>query len=110
VNNFGEYIRKRYEQRNWKQADLARAAKLDTAVISNLVHGHRGPGLDTIVAIARAFDDEPEKFFRAAIGLPPDPEYSEYQRSMMYQMGKLPLDEQRVYVEILEVLMSNRRA
>lgn len=69
--NFGEWLQTELDNRNWKQADLSRATGLDTAVISNLRNGKRGPGEDTCTAIATAFHLPPEVVFRAA-GLLPD--------------------------------------
>lgn len=71
MENFSEWLRKQLKDKRWRQADLARAANLDPAVISNLVNEIRGPGEDTCTAIARALDLPPETVFRAAGLLPP---------------------------------------
>ncbi len=70
-NSFGDWIQQEIKRLNWRQADLARAANLDSAVISNLINGRRGPGEDTCKAIARALNYPPETVFRAAGLLPP---------------------------------------
>jgi transcriptional regulator with XRE-family HTH domain len=53
-------------ERNWRQADLARASHLDPAVITNIIRNRRGPGLDTCAAIANALGVSSEIVLQAA--------------------------------------------
>lgn len=104
MENFGDWLNKEIKRRKWRQADLARAANLDTAVISNLVNGKRGPGEDTCTAIAKAFDLPPETVFRAAGLLPPAPEITPVMERALYYLSQLdPEDQERVmlYLEVL---------
>jgi transcriptional regulator with XRE-family HTH domain len=74
MSSFIMWLEKEMKDRNWKQADLARAANLDSSVVSMLLNGRRKPGEVTCNAIARAFDIPPEDVFRAAGILPPNRE------------------------------------
>ncbi len=46
-SEFSAFLKEEMEKKNWKQADLARAANLDSAVISMLINEKRGPGNDS---------------------------------------------------------------
>lgn len=71
MDNFAKWLQEELDYRDWKQADLARAANLDSAVISNLINEKRGAGETTATAIAKAFGLPPDFVFRKA-GLLPD--------------------------------------
>jgi len=71
VDSFGDWIVQELKARDWRQADLARAMHMDSAVVHNLITGNRGPGVDTCNAIAKAFGYPPEMVFRIAGLLPP---------------------------------------
>jgi transcriptional regulator with XRE-family HTH domain len=91
MENFGEWIATELKKMNWKQADLSRSSGLDSAVISNLINGKRGPGEDTCRSIASAFRLPPETVFRAAGILPPlPPEEAEWEvwRDKLRQLSK----------------------
>lgn len=69
--DFIGWLRRELEKRGWRQADLARASGLDTAMVSNLLNGNRKPGEVSCKAIARGLGLPPETVFRAAGILPP---------------------------------------
>ncbi len=62
---------------DWTPAELARAADLDSAVISNIRNDRRDIGIDTAVAIAKATNIPPEDILRRAGKLPPEPDIEE---------------------------------
>ncbi len=90
MDNFSDWIIAELDRRGWKQIDLAKAAHLDRAVISNLVNGRRGPGEDTCTAIAHALGYPPLVVFRAAGLLPPDPEMTPDIAAVIQAMSGLP--------------------
>lgn len=71
MENFSQWLEIEMEKRGWLQADLARAADLSTAGISNLINQRRNPGDEVCRSIARAFNYPPDMVFRIA-GLLPD--------------------------------------
>lgn len=73
MDSFSEWIQSQLDQRGWKQADLARASGLDSAVISNVINQRRKAGEVVCRAIAKAFNLPPETVFRSAGILPDHP-------------------------------------
>ena len=65
MENIRDFLEKEMGRYGWKQADLARASNLDSAVISNIINGRRRMGEETGKAIARALQLPPEELFRA---------------------------------------------
>ena len=105
MDSFSDWLRLQLKNRNWRQADLARAAHLDSAVISNLINERRGPGEDTCRAIARAFHLPPEQVFRAAGILPPShndiDEELEYLYSLLDESDKARIiDIMRAFIKL----------
>lgn len=70
MTTFSEWIEDSLKSRNWKPADLARAAGVPDATLSNVLNGKRKPGPDLCLAIATALGEPPEKVFRLAGLLP----------------------------------------
>ncbi|SRR5581483_2949756 len=71
---FSSWLQSEINQRHWSQADLARYADLNRAVINKLLNGKTSPQPSTIEAIARAFRIPLESAYRAAGLLPEIPE------------------------------------
>ncbi|HNK63800.1 MAG TPA: helix-turn-helix transcriptional regulator [Anaerolineales bacterium] len=63
-------------KREWSQADLARYADLNRAVINKLLNGQSTPHPATLESIARAFKTPVERVYRIA-GLLPEVSESE---------------------------------
>ena len=68
---FKNWLLQEMGKRKWSQADLARSADLNRAVINKLLNGHSSPRPSTLEAIARAFKIPVESVYRMA-GLLPD--------------------------------------
>jgi transcriptional regulator with XRE-family HTH domain len=60
------WLREQMRAKGWRQAELAHAAHVDPAVVSNILTGKRGPGFDTCSAFAAALQLPPEVVFEAA--------------------------------------------
>jgi len=105
MSSFSEFLLKEMGSRGWRQAELSRQSKLDTAVISNLINDRRGPGPDTCKAIAKAFKMPVDTVYRAA-GLlpPPGPGHSEYIQSLAHRIGNLPPTAQKIIESVIETL------
>lgn len=89
----------------WTQSDLARHAGISQGSISNVLNGQRKPGVDFVLAVARALGVKPEDLYRtagllpakpAAVDLPPDLD------EVIDLLKRLPSDERK------EVLMYTR--
>jgi len=71
---FSSWLQSEINQRHWSQADLARYADLNRAIINKLLNGKTSPQPSTLKAIARAFRIPLETAYRAAGLLPDVPE------------------------------------
>ena len=67
---FNDWLLKQLKEKNWAQADLARASGLTTAAISKYING-RIPDDASLRKIAKALKISAEAVFRAAGVLPP---------------------------------------
>jgi len=45
------------EEKNWSQADLARAMEVTPATVSRILRGIRGPGKEVVAGLLKAFPD-----------------------------------------------------
>lgn len=106
MNKFSDWLKTELLSRNWKQADLVRESKLDSAVVSNLINGKRKSGENTARAIAEAFKLPPETVFRAAGILPPQIPETEMINKIIHLVSQLPEQEQE---DILEFVRFRRR-
>jgi len=71
MDTFPEWLLSKLDELKWKQADLVRESKLDSAVVSNIINGKRKVGKVTATAIAHALQLPPELVFEKAGLLPP---------------------------------------
>lgn len=74
MTDFVKWLENELNERRWKRADLARAAKLSQTSFSKIFSGERKPGPDLCNAIARALGIPEETVFRKAGLLPATPE------------------------------------
>lgn len=95
---FTEWLKNRLDKKGWKQADLARESGLDTAVISNLVNGRRGPGMDTYRALARAFDIKLKELFVEIGILEPEPDYDPIYEELARYAYRMTAEERAMYL------------
>lgn len=66
-----QWIEEQLRQRDWRPADLARAAKVRDSTISRILNGNAKAGPELCNAIAEALDVPPVEIFRVAELLPP---------------------------------------
>jgi transcriptional regulator with XRE-family HTH domain len=84
---FNDWILQQLREKNWSQADLARASGLTTAAISKYING-RIPDQVAMRKIARGLQIHPETAFRAA-GILPTTTKDPWQDEMDYMLGQL---------------------
>jgi len=101
-NYFSEWLKQELDKRNWKQADLARASQLDSAVISNLMNGKRRSGENTARAIAHALKLPVDLVFEKANMLPPKPDLSPIKRKLAHLAEALPDSDVEMAIALLE--------
>ena len=61
---FCENVRLRLEQLGMTQSELAAKLKVDPSYISQILNGHRRPGLDSLETFAKALGVEPADLLR----------------------------------------------
>jgi transcriptional regulator with XRE-family HTH domain len=74
MESLREWLEKEIVKRNWKPADLARAAGIPDATLSRILNETRGAGPEACTAIANALNVSPAYVFQLAGLLPPDPD------------------------------------
>lgn len=109
MENIREFLEKEMDKRSWKQADLARAANLDSAVISNIINGRRRMGEETGKAIAHALNLPPEVVFRAANLLPQVPDLDPLTRQAEWLMGQLDPAAKQEAIDFIQFLADKQQ-
>jgi transcriptional regulator with XRE-family HTH domain len=71
--DFVAWLKNELVAQNWSQADLSRATGLSSGTIANVLNEKRKPGVDFVLAVARALRVEPEDLYRRAGFLPRKP-------------------------------------
>jgi len=107
---FAEWLKRELESKHWRQADLAKATHLDSAVISNLINGKRGPGIDTCNTIARALDLPLETVYRAAGILPLSTEETLRETKMKGIFKQLSEEDQDELIQIAAFKLDKQKA
>jgi transcriptional regulator with XRE-family HTH domain len=89
----------------WRQADLARAANMNRAVINKLIWGQCQPRHTTLEAISRAFALPIEVTYRAAGLLSPRTDYDEAVEEAIHLLRNIKdIRRQETAIQILRVL------
>ena len=63
-NAFVANVRERMAMQGLSQADLAKRLKVTPSYISQILSGHRRPGLDALEAFGRVLDTEPSELIQ----------------------------------------------
>lgn len=104
--NFIQWTKSKMEERDWKQSDLARHSGLSDPMISKLLAGLRGPGKDTCIKIAKAFQVPVDTVLRVAGYAPPIAPKDETAETLFHQIQALPPASRKVAEEYIEYLLS----
>ena len=73
TTEFVQWLDEELARRNWRPADLARAAGISTGSLSQIYTGTRNPGPDIANAIAKGLNLPPDTVFRQGGLLPESP-------------------------------------
>lgn len=105
---FKDWLEEELKKKGWSKSDLARAAKVPRATISNLLNDVRNPGPELLEKIAGALDYPDVYVFRRAGVLDPVPETTELAELAAGLFSKFPEDEKEellTYMQLkLEIL------
>lgn len=101
TDDFVGWLDEELARRNWRPADLARAAGISTGALSQIYTGHRNPGPDIANAIAKGLGIPADMVFRKAGLLPeiPGPERDPSFQEIAEIMRNMTEDERREVVE-----------
>lgn len=102
MESFQNWLNDQLKQRKWKPAELARESGLSSAVISNLLNGHRNLGEKTGNAIAHALKLPPDLVFEKAGMLPAKTELSPLKRTLVNLIKDLPDSDLEMVIALLE--------
>jgi transcriptional regulator with XRE-family HTH domain len=105
MENIADFIKAEIERKGWSQARLAKAAKLDSAVISNIINEKRGIGWESARAIADALNIPAETMFRKAGLLPPAPAKTEQHEKLLYMFEHLNAKDRQTILDMMEFFL-----
>lgn len=98
----GREIRRRREGLGWTLEDLSHRSGLSVRYISNVENDRSDPSLSTIVAISKALGAEPGELLGVRS-----------MTSAAFEAGevfaRLPVDSQRIVLQLMRVLAGRRR-
>ena len=100
-SQFSEWLQLELDRRGWSQADCARSASLNRAVINKLLNGKSRPEHATLAAIARAFKIPVETVYRAAGYLPPASDGDETTAELIYIFKSIQSPQRRATALLL---------
>lgn len=101
MESFITWLEAELLERDWRLADLARKANLDSGSISRILSGTRKPGPEVCVAIARALNYPPEVIFRLAGLLPPDPGVDPEEKEVLHLFRHLRPEQRKLVLEAM---------
>ncbi|MCI0441730.1 helix-turn-helix transcriptional regulator [bacterium] len=104
--DFSQWLIEQLERRNWKPAELARRADIDTGLLSRLLNRERMPGPTTCNAIAEALQLPPQSVFHAAGLIPSPPDYDETIEEIKYLSEKVPIEKRRQILDYIRFISS----
>jgi transcriptional regulator with XRE-family HTH domain len=99
---FSDWLMKKLEDMEWKQADLARRSGITKGAISNYING-RTPDKEALQKIAKAFKVPPETVFQIAGLLPEDMAIDELTKEATYIFQRLNQTEKENVIRHLRL-------
>ena len=104
--NFSDWLLEQLHERDWTQADLARASGLTRATISYyLGQKSKKPDENALRQIAKAFKISPESIFRAA-GLLPSTPTDPIVDEITYLASQLPTQDVQELIELARLKLA----
>jgi len=108
MENFGAWLLKELENRNWSQSDLVKAAGISRGTLSNIISGARGIGEKSLISIANALNISPITIFRKAGLLPENGEVGAFD-DWQHLLAQLSPEEQEEMRQIAVMKIERNR-
>ena len=108
MENFGDWLLKEIEKRNWSQSDLVKAAGISRGTLSNIISGARGTGEKSLISIANALNISPITIFRKA-GILPEVEEQTSMDDWQNLLAQLSPEEQEEMRQIAVMKIERNR-
>jgi|APIni6443716594_1056825.scaffolds.fasta_scaffold1714240_2 transcriptional regulator with XRE-family HTH domain len=102
MEKFGSWLLKELTQRDMSQVDLARACKITTSQISQIISGERNAGIKSLINISQALKLPVDFVIEKAGLLPPNSELSPIQRKIIYLVKQLSDSDLVPILDLLE--------
>jgi len=111
MEDFKTWLEMQLEDRGWSIRELARRGDISHAQIAGYLAGDRGIGITTILGIARALNETPEKLLEMAGMLDVLPaSFEDKTLSEIYQIVKrLPAEERQEILDYVSYRRHRRR-
>ena len=113
MTNFVKWLKAQMQERNWSQADLARASGVHKQTIHYYIaKGSKPPHAHVLAKIAYALELPVEQVYRAAGFLPRPPEINETIEQIMHELEDMPeRDRQEVlaFIRMEKKLLKQRK-
>jgi len=109
-DSFGMWLQQQREKLGISQAELARLAGLNRAVVNKMENNATKPEAETLLATSRALKLPPETVFRAAGLLPPKPEHNERITEATYILSMLEEEDIDEIIQIARMKLERKKA
>lgn len=98
-NKLATWIIEQLKDRGWSHRELGRRAGVSGAAVSRVISDSQNPGWDFCAGVARALGEPPEKIFRLAGLLPPEPAPVQEEGKLIAAFRQLPSQKQQFLLE-----------
>lgn len=105
MNVFSEWLFEQLQERNWSQADLARASGLTRQAISYYTSDKsKSPDIHSLRKIAKAFKVPEDIVLEKAGLMPAKSELSALKRALIHQLEQADEDDAALVLDFLETI------
>jgi transcriptional regulator with XRE-family HTH domain len=106
MNDFAAWLQNELDIRGWRQADLLHKSEMNGGLLSQILNGHRRPGVSTCRAIARALDmREVDVLYQAGlIAFAPNEESSPMVQDLIAEFIRLDSSDQEQILKQIRAL------
>ena len=105
-----ELIKKRMEDLNVSQIDLADRLKVATSHVSRIISGDRGTTLDNLIVIADTLKIDRTYFLRVAAGLNPEPDNDPWVEEQDSKLRLIPHNMRGIAGKFIDSMIQGEEA
>ncbi|MCL4295723.1 MAG: helix-turn-helix domain-containing protein [Anaerolineae bacterium] len=98
-NKLSTWIVEQLRDRGWSHRELGRRAGVSGAAVSRVISGEQNPGWDFCAGVAKALGEPPERLFRLAGLLPPEPNPAQEEGKLVAAYRQLSSQKQQFLLE-----------